>query len=73
MNPMYKHLYAAMLLIVPLLINSCGTSTMITSSWRKPNATANRYRNVFIAAITSNISVKQKIEDGLQQLYSKKD
>lgn len=67
-----KNLYVGLLLILPLLINSCGTSTMITSSWRKPNATANGYKNIFVAAITSNIPVKQKVEDGLQQLLQQK-
>ncbi|GAB2690975.1 hypothetical protein GCM10027037_12720 [Mucilaginibacter koreensis] len=50
-----------------LLIAACGTSTMITGSWRKPNATAARYHNVFIAALTSNIPLKQQVESGLQQ------
>ena len=45
---------------------ACGTTTSITSSWRKPNATANGYRNIFIAAMSSNIPAKQAVESGLQ-------
>ena len=72
MKPIYKNIYAVILLMVPLLISSCGTSTMITSSWKKSDATANGYRNIFIAAITSNIPVKQKVEDGLQRILQQK-
>jgi hypothetical protein len=50
-----------------LLFAACSSSTMITGSWRKPNATASGYRNIFIAALTSNIPVKQAVESGLQQ------
>jgi len=49
------------------LFAACGTTTMITSSWRKDNATANGFHNIFIAAMTSNIPVKQEVEEGLQQ------
>ncbi|HEY0245429.1 MAG TPA: hypothetical protein VGC01_07710 [Mucilaginibacter sp.] len=72
MKSIYKTQCVALLFMLPLLFTSCGTSTMITSSWRKPDATANGYRNVFVAAITSNIPVKQQVEDGLQQLLQQK-
>jgi len=72
MKIIYKNICAVLLLMVPLLISSCGTSTMITSSWKKPNATANGYRNIFIAAITNDIPVKQKVENGLQQILQQK-
>jgi len=49
------------------LLTSCSTSTMITGSWRKPNATANGYHNIFIAAISSNIPAKQAVEAGLEE------
>jgi hypothetical protein len=55
-----------------LLISACGTSTNITSSWRKPNATANGYRNIFIAAMSSNIPAKQAVETGLQAQLQQK-
>lgn len=67
-----RKLTAAAVLLMPLLLFSCGTTTMITSSWKKPDATANGYHNIFIAAITSNIPVKQKFEDGLQQILQQK-
>lgn len=54
------------LVLLAVLFSACGTSTMITSSWRKPNATANGYRNIFIAAMSSNIPAKQAVETGLQ-------
>lgn len=53
------------------LLSACGTTTEITSSWRKPNATANGYRNIFIAAMTSNIPAKQAVESGLQEQLQK--
>lgn len=64
-----KYLVCAGLII---LITACGTSTMVTSSWRKPDATANGYKNIFIAALTSNIPAKQRVEAGLQQILREK-
>lgn len=72
MSPIYKPLYICLLLIMPILINSCGSSTMITSTWHKPVTTANGYNNIFVAAITSNIPVKQQVEDGLQKILQQK-
>ncbi|MDB5118415.1 MAG: hypothetical protein JWQ79_3907 [Mucilaginibacter sp.] len=60
-----KNSFKALLVIITILC-SCGTTTMITSSWRKPNATANNYRNIFVAALTKNIAAKQSVEDGIQ-------
>jgi len=56
----------SLLLVCLLVVSACSTSTSITSSWRKPSATANGYRNIFIAAISSNIPAKQAVESGLQ-------
>jgi hypothetical protein len=55
-----------------LLVTACGTDTMITGSWRKPNASADRYRNIFVAAITSNVAAKQAVENGLQNILQQK-
>ena len=63
-----KYLSAGLL----LLVAACGTSTMITSSWRKPAASANSYDNIFIAAISNNIPAKQRVEEGLQQILRQK-
>jgi hypothetical protein len=68
MKNQIKYLCAGML----FLLAACGTTTMITSSWRKPNATASGYRNIFIAAISNNIPVKQRVEEGLKQLLQEK-
>ncbi|WP_129714072.1 hypothetical protein [Pedobacter sp. SYP-B3415] len=57
----------SILWLLVLLLAACGTTTMITGSWRKDNATATGYRNIFVAAMTSNIPVKQAVENGLQQ------
>ena len=46
---------------------ACGTSTKVTGSWRKANATANGYKNIFVTAMSSNISAKQAVETGLQR------
>lgn len=58
--------------LLAVLLSACSTSTMITGSWRKPNATASGYHNIFIAALTSNIPVKQSVESGLQQQLQQK-
>jgi hypothetical protein len=50
----------------------CGTPTMITSSWHKPNTSANGYRNIFVAAITKDISAKQSVESGIQEQLQQK-
>jgi len=54
------------------LLVGCGTTTQITSSWRKPNATADNYNHIFVAALSSNIAAKQAVEDGIQQQLQEK-
>ncbi|RVU02480.1 hypothetical protein EOD41_00635 [Mucilaginibacter limnophilus] len=54
--------FVMLLLMTAILLYACGTTTKISGSWRKPNATANGYNNLFITAIP----VKQHVEDGLQ-------
>jgi pectate lyase len=54
------------------LLTACGTTTMITGSWRKDNVTVNGYHKIFVAAMTNNIPVKQAVENGLQQQLSQK-
>jgi hypothetical protein len=68
MKTHFKYLCAGLM----LLAVACGTTTTITSSWRKPAASANSYDNIFIAALTSNIPAKQRVEDGLQQILQQK-
>jgi hypothetical protein len=58
--------YITIVMLAAVLGACSSTSTMITGSWRKPNATANGYNNIFIAAISSNIPAKQAVEAGLQ-------
>ncbi|PRY48337.1 hypothetical protein B0I27_11538 [Arcticibacter pallidicorallinus] len=45
---------------------------MISSSWRKPDATASGFKTLFIAAMTSNIPAKQAVETGLQNKLQEK-
>jgi hypothetical protein len=59
-------------LLLIVVMSACGTTTMITGSWRKDSATANGYRNIFVTAMTSNIPVKQAVENGLQQQLQEK-
>ena len=54
------------------LLSACSTPTMVSSSWRKPNATADGYHNIFIAALTKQVSTKESIETGLQTLLQNK-
>jgi len=63
---MKKPIKVSYALLLTMLLSACGTSTMITGSWRKPNAIASGYHNIFIAAISSNIPAKQAVEAGLQ-------
>jgi hypothetical protein len=69
---MKTHFKYIAFLLLTVMLNACGTSTMITGSWRKPNATANGYRNIFIAAMSSNIPAKQAVEAGLQTQLQQK-
>lgn len=62
---MKKQIVSTLLLLV-IIASSCGTTTMITSSWRKPNATVNNFKTIFVTALTSNIAAKQAVENGLQ-------
>jgi hypothetical protein len=55
-----------------LMLAACSTPTMVSSSWRKPNATANGFHNIFIAGITKETSTKQSLETGLQTLLQQK-
>lgn len=69
---MKTHFKYIAFLLFAIMLNACGTSTMITGSWRKPNATANGYHNIFIAAMSSNIPAKQAVEAGLQAQLQQK-
>jgi hypothetical protein len=59
-------------LALATLLGACSTPTMVSSSWRKPRATANNFKNIFIAALTKEVSTKQSLETGLQELLQKK-
>lgn len=59
-------------MVIALSLASCSTSTMISSSWRKPQATADGYRNIFVDALTKDLGSKGAIESGLQNLLQQK-
>lgn len=55
-----------------VMLSACSTPTMVSSSWRKPNASANGFHNIFVAALTKEVSTKQNLESGLQTLLQQK-
>jgi hypothetical protein len=70
MKTLIKNITGA--LAIGILLSACGTTTMVSSSWRKPNATANNFHNVFIAALSNDIPAKQAVENGLQKQLEQK-
>ena len=68
MNPISKYAFA----VAGLSICSCGTPAIITSSWHRPDATSNSYNNIFVAAITPQITDKQMIENDVQHILQQK-
>ncbi|EHQ29158.1 DUF4136 domain-containing protein [Mucilaginibacter paludis] len=63
---------SAICLVIATMLAACSTTTMVSSSWRKPAATANGFHHIFIAALTREVSTKQSIEVGLQSLLEQK-
>jgi hypothetical protein len=49
-------------------IASCSTTTNVTGSWKKPGATANQFKSIFVSALTTDIPTKSSIENGLQNM-----
>lgn len=62
-----KNLIKISFILSLTIFSACGTSTLVTGSWRKPNATANNYKRIFVSAITSNIPAKEGVENGLAE------
>jgi hypothetical protein len=48
---------------------ACGSTTDVTGSYKSPEMTANglQYKKIFIAALTSNVAMRQKVEASLAQ------
>lgn len=59
-------------LVLAVIVTGCSTTTEITSSWRKPDAKADNFKNIFVAALSSNIAAKQAVENGIQQHLQQK-
>ena len=54
------------LVVIIFAVVSCGTTTNITGSWKKPGATATTFKSIFVSALTTDIPAKSAIENGLQ-------
>ncbi|WP_374164620.1 hypothetical protein [Arcticibacter sp. MXS-1] len=58
-------------LLVASLISACGSSTQIVGSWKKEGVSDSiTYKKVFVAALTNNLSAKQKVESELAAVFS---
>lgn len=64
---MKKIKYPILVLLIALLVSSCGSTTAITASYKEPNATAN-YKKVFVTALTDNNAAKQNVENKMSEL-----
>src|ERR1700761_6042067 len=64
-------LLAPALLGAVLFVMSCGSVTMVTSSWKQPAASAD-YNNVFVSVSMDDTTSQRKIENGLQQFLAQK-
>lgn len=45
----------------------CGSTSVITGSWKAPDANIRSYQKFFVAALTDNTSVRQTVEDELSR------
>jgi hypothetical protein len=60
----HARLLPSFLVCCLLIIDACGPSQRVTSSWRNPeHITGKRYQKVFISAITGNHRVRISLED----------
>lgn len=68
---MKKNLSLLCILAVGLLFSSCSTSTQIVGSWQQPDvAQSAPGTRVFVAALTNNMTAKQKVEGDLGNLFT---
>ncbi|MCL7987506.1 hypothetical protein M8998_06110 [Sphingobacterium sp. lm-10] len=44
------------------MLISCGTTNNITGTWKAPDANLRQYEKVFVAALTSDVPVRQTVE-----------
>jgi len=65
---MKKSLSLTVVALVMSFFNACAPSTVITGSWlNKSGFEGKQFKSVFIAAITSNMSVKSALENAFAQ------
>jgi hypothetical protein len=55
-----------------LLFCSCGSPALITSSWHKRDMPVAQYDNIFVAALTQELSEKQAIENDMEAALKEK-
>ena len=57
-----------MILIVALA--GCGSTNKITDTWKSPDANLHQYDKIFIAALTSDVPVREAVEQKLSTLFT---
>lgn len=59
--------------LAAILFASCGTNTQIIGSWKKAGISDSiRYQKVFVAALTNNLQAKQKVENQLADMLTRR-
>ncbi len=60
---MFKQAIHVLLLSLLVLVMGCVSATRITSTWENPDFSAPKYKKVFVAALVSDTSARQTIEN----------
>lgn len=53
-----------------ILVIGCGTANRITGTWKAPNTNLQQYTKIFVAALTADVPVRNKVEDELSDLLT---
>lgn len=56
----------AAIIILSIFLYGCASSTQITGSWKSPEASAQQYQRIVVAALTDNVLARQEVESDLQ-------
>lgn len=62
---------ALYLLLVLSLFECCAPSTYITGSWKSPASATQQYKNILVAALTSNTIAKATLENDIAVVLGK--
>lgn len=68
-----RNYFIAFFSILLLSLSGCGTANKITDTWKAPEANLKNYNKVFIAALTGDVSVREKVEQELGVLFKDHD